>query len=223
MPDEALWHAAETTQLFVEIDPQKKQRIVHALHRRGHAVGFLGDGINDAPALNEADIGISVEGAVDVARESADVVLLTGDLGVLREGVEGGRRPFTNTMKYIAITTSANFGNMVSMALAVPLLPFLPLLPKQILVNNLLSDRPSMAIASDAIDPERLMRPLRWEVGAISRFMVVVLAFGTWRPAWRSRLGHLLMAIITAGGLRVLALPMFGYARLRMTWRQRDR
>jgi len=173
MRDEALWHEAERAQLFVEIDPQQKQRIVHALRRRGHAVGFLGDGINDAPALHEADVGISVEGAVDVARESADVVLLTADLDVLREGVEGGRRTFANTMKYIAITTSANFGNMVSMAVAVPLLPFLPLLPKQILFNNLLSDLPSMAIASDTVDPERLDRPQRWNVREIARFMLV--------------------------------------------------
>lgn len=173
MRDEALWHAAERAQLFVEIDPQQKQRIVHALRRRGHAVGFLGDGINDAPALHEADVGISVEGAVDVARESADVVLLTADLDVLREGVEGGRRTFANTMKYIVITASANFGNMVSMAIAVPLLPFLPLLPKQILFNNLLSDLPSMAIASDTVDPERLDRPQRWNVREIARFMLV--------------------------------------------------
>ncbi|MDE8651193.1 magnesium-translocating P-type ATPase [Novosphingobium album (ex Liu et al. 2023)] len=173
MGDEALWHAAERAQLFVEIDPQQKERIVHALRRRGHAVGFLGDGINDAPALYSADVGISVEGAVDVARESADVVLMTADLDVLRRGVEDGRHTFGNTMKYIAITTSANFGNMISMALAVPLLPFLPLLPKQILFNNLISDLPSMAIATDVVDPERLARPQRWDVREITRFMVV--------------------------------------------------
>jgi Mg2+-importing ATPase len=173
MSDEALWHAAERTHLFVEINPQQKERIVHALRHHGHAVGFLGDGINDAPALHAADVGISVEGAVDVARESAAIVLLTADLDVLRRGVEDGRRTFANTMKYIAITTSANFGNMISMALAVPLLPFLPLLPKQILLNNLLSDLPSMAIATDAVDPERLVRPLRWDVREITRFMLV--------------------------------------------------
>lgn len=196
MRDEALWHAAEQAQLFVEIDPQQKQRIVHALRRRGHAVGFLGDGINDAPALHEADVGISVEGAVDVARESADVVLLTADLDVLREGVEGGRRTFANTMKYIAITTSANFGNMVSMAIAVPLLPFLPLLPKQILFNNLLSDLPSMMIASDTVDPERLVHPQRWDVREITRFMLV---FGTISSLFDALTFLLLLTVVHAG------------------------
>ena len=128
MRDEALWHRAPSAPtLFVEVDPQQKERIVRALQRGGHAVGYLGDGINDAPALHAADVGISVDKAVDVARESADVVLLQPDLDVLRQGVEDGRRTFANTLKYIGITTSANFGNMVSMALATPLLPFLPL------------------------------------------------------------------------------------------------
>lgn len=176
MRDEALWHAAEKSMLFVETDPQQKERIVRALQHRGHAVGYLGDGINDAPALHAADVGISVEGAADVARESADIVLLTPDLDVLRRGVIDGRRTFANTMKYIAITTSANFGNMLSMALAVPLLPFLPLLPKQILLNNFLSDLPSMAISTDTVDDERMAVPQRWEVRQITRFM---LLFGT--------------------------------------------
>ena len=131
MKDEALWHLAPRTDLFVEIDPQQKERIVRALQRAGHSVGYLGDGINDAPALHAADVGISVEEAVDVARESADIILLSRDLDVLRSGVEDGRRTFANTLKYISITTSANFGNMVSMALATPLLPFLPLAAKQ--------------------------------------------------------------------------------------------
>ena len=131
LKDEALWHLAPRTDLFVEVDPQQKERIVRALQRTGHAVGYLGDGINDAPALHAADVGISVEQAVDVARESADIILLNRDLDVLRRGVEDGRRTFANTLKYICITTSANFGNMVSMALAAPLLPFLPLTAKQ--------------------------------------------------------------------------------------------
>ncbi|MCD6705272.1 MAG: HAD-IC family P-type ATPase [Thiobacillus sp.] len=114
LKDEALWHRAERTDLFVEVDPQQKERIVRALQRTGHAVGYIGDGINDAPALHAADVGISVEGAVDVARESADVVLLRSDLDVLRLGVQDGRRTFANTLKYISTTTSANFGNMVS-------------------------------------------------------------------------------------------------------------
>jgi Mg2+-importing ATPase len=173
LKDEALWHLAPRTDLFVEIDPQQKERIVRALQRTGHSVGYLGDGINDAPALHAADVGISVEAAVDVARESADIILLSRDLDVLRQGVEDGRRTFANTLKYISITTSANFGNMISMALATPLLPFLPLAAKQILLNNFLSDLPSLAISSDNADPERVLRPQRWNVGDIQNFMIV--------------------------------------------------
>lgn len=173
MSDRALANAAARTTLFAEIDPQQKERLVRALQQTGHTVGFLGDGINDAPALHIADVGVSVEHAVDVARESADVILLRRDLDVLRQGVEDGRRTFANTLKYISITTSANFGNMVSMALATPLLPFLPLLPKQILLNNFLSDFPSMAIASDRVDPEQVARPQRWDVKEVQRFMIV--------------------------------------------------
>ena len=173
LKDEALWHLAPRTDLFVEIDPQQKERIVRALQRTGHSVGYLGDGINDAPALHTADVGISVEEAVDVARESADIILLRRDLDVLRSGVEDGRRTFANTLKYISITTSANFGNMVSMALATPLLPFLPLAAKQILLNNFLSDVPSIAISSDNVDPDRVARPQRWSFKDIQHFMIV--------------------------------------------------
>jgi len=173
MRDEALWHLAPRTDLFVEIDPQQKERIVRALQRTGHSVGYLGDGINDAPALHAADVGISVAEAVDVARESADIILLSRDLDVLRQGVEDGRRTFANTLKYISITTSANFGNMISMALATPFLPFLPLAAKQILLNNFLSDLPSLAISSDNVDPERVSSPQRWNVKEIRRFMIV--------------------------------------------------
>jgi Mg2+-importing ATPase len=173
MKDEALWHRAPRTDLFVEIDPQQKERIVHALQRTGNSVGYLGDGINDAPALHAADVGISVAEAVDVARESADIILLSRDLDVLRQGVEDGRRTFANSLKYISITTSANFGNMISMALATPLLPFLPLAAKQILLNNFLSDLPSLAISSDKVDPERVSAPQRWNVKDIQRFMIV--------------------------------------------------
>jgi len=173
LKDEALWHRAERTDLFVEVDPQQKERIVRALQRTGHAIGYIGDGINDAPALHAADVGISVEGAVDVARESADVVLLQSDLDVLRLGVQDGRRTFANTLKYISITTSANFGNMMSMALATPLLPFLPLAAKQILLNNFLSDLPSIAISTDNVDSERTTTSQRWHVADVRRFMVV--------------------------------------------------
>ncbi len=173
MKDEALWHLAPRTDLFVEIDPQQKERIVRALQRTGHSVGYLGDGINDAPALHAADVGISVAEAVDVARESADIILLSRDLDVLRQGVEDGRRTFANTLKYISITTSANFGNMISMALATPLLPFLPLAAKQILLNNFLSDLPSLAISTDNVDPDHVSSPQRWNVKDIQRFMIV--------------------------------------------------
>lgn len=173
LKDEALWHLAPRTDLFVEIDPQQKERIVRALQRTGHSVGYLGDGINDAPALHAADVGISVEEAVDVARESADIILLSRDLDVLRSGVEDGRETFANTLKYISITTSANFGNMISMALVTPLLPFLPLAAKQILLNNFLSDVPSIAISSDNVDPEQVTRPQRWNVAEIRKFMIV--------------------------------------------------
>jgi Mg2+-importing ATPase len=173
LKDEALWNLAPRTDLFVEIDPQQKERIVRALQRTGHSVGYLGDGINDAPALHAADVGISVAEAVDVARESADIILLSRDLDVLRSGVEDGRRTFANTLKYISITTSANFGNMVSMAVATPLLPFLPLSAKQILLNNFLSDLPSMAISTDNVDANRVARPQRWNIKEIQRFMIV--------------------------------------------------
>jgi len=173
MRDEALWSLAERTDLFVEVDPAQKERIVRALQHTGHAVGYLGDGINDAPALHAADVGISVHGAVDVARDSADIVLLNADLDMLRRGLEEGRRTFANTLKYIYITTSANFGNMVSMALATPVLPFLPLTATQILLNNLLSDLPSMAISTDRVDADAIKRVPRWDMAEVRRFMIV--------------------------------------------------
>jgi Mg2+-importing ATPase len=173
MKEEALWHLAEQTDLFVEVDPQQKERIIRALQKRGHAVGYMGDGINDAPALHTADIGISVDQAVDVARQSADIVLLKRDLDVLRLGIESGRRTFANTLKYISITTSANFGNMISMAIATPFLPFLPLLPKQILLNNFLSDVPSVAISTDNVDAEQVRTVERWNIAEVRRFMIV--------------------------------------------------
>jgi Mg2+-importing ATPase len=173
MRDEALSSLAEQTDLFVEVDPAQKERIVRALQRTGHAVAYLGDGINDAPALHAADVGISVQGAVDVARASADIVLLTPDLGMLCRGLEEGRRTFANTLKYIYITTSANFGNMISMAVATPLLPFLPLTATQILLNNLLSDLPSMAISADRVDAGAVEQVRRWDIAEVRRFMIV--------------------------------------------------
>ena len=170
--EEALWNAAERTDLFVEVDPNQKERIIRALKRTGHVVGFLGDGINDAPAMHAADTSLSVEGAVDVAREAADFVLLERDLGVILRGVAEGRRTFANTLKYVLTTTSANLGNMVSMAVASLALPFLPLLAGQILLNNFLSDVPAVGIAGDAVDEELVARPRRWDMGFLRRFMV---------------------------------------------------
>ncbi|CDX56258.1 magnesium transporter [Mesorhizobium plurifarium] len=185
------------TDLFVEIDPNQKERIVEALRRSGHVVGYLGDGINDAPALHEADIGISVDTAVDVAREAADIILLKRDLGVLVRGVDDGRKTFANTMKYISITTSANFGNMISMAAASLYLPFLPLLAKQILLNNFLSDIPSLAIAGDNVDIEQLRRPRHWDIHFIRRFMV---SFGLVSSAFDfATFAFLLLAVRASG------------------------
>ncbi len=170
---DALLPIVEQADVFVEVDPQQKERIVRALQRNGHAVAYLGDGVNDAPSLHAADVGISVEGAVDVAREAADIILLERDLGVLKQGIEDGRRAFANTMKYICITTGSSFGNMVSMSLATPLLPFLPLTAVQVLVTNFLSDLPLMAVTTDNVDPERLGAPQRWSVRYIESFMLV--------------------------------------------------
>lgn len=197
--DEALWYLAERTDCFAEVDPAQKERIVRALQRTGHAVGYLGDGINDAPSLHAADVGISVDQAVDVARESADVVLLRPDLGVLERGIAEGRRTFANTLKYIRITTSANFGNMVSMALATPLLPFLPLTATQILLNNLLSDLPAMAISADRVDPERLRSPQRWDLAEVRRFMLV---FGLLSSVFDLLTFALLLRVFDADAMR---------------------
>jgi len=170
---EALWQVAPRTDLFVEVDPQQKERIVRALQRTGHAVGYLGDGINDAPALHAADVGISVDQAVDVARESADIILLKPDLDVLRQGVEDGRRTFANALKYINITTSEGFGYMVTMTWATPLLPFLPMTATQILLENFLSDLPSVTISTDNVDAETVKSPERWNIKDVKRFMIV--------------------------------------------------
>ena len=158
MRDEALWQAAERTNLFAEVDPNEKERIILALKKRGHVVGYLGDGINDAPSLHAADIGISVDSAVDVAKEAADFVLLKQDLSVLHQGIVEGRKTFGNTLKYIFMATGANFGNMFSMAGASLFLPFLPMLPKQILLINFMTDLPEMAIATDNVDPVMVQR-----------------------------------------------------------------
>ncbi len=173
MRDEALINLAPRVSLFAEVDPNQKERIIRALQKTGHVVGFLGDGINDAPALHAADVGISVDNAVDVAKEAADFVLLRHELGLVRQGIDEGRRTFANTLKYIYLTTSANFGNMISMAVASFFLPFLPLLAKQILLNNFLSDIPAIGIAGDRVDADWSRTPHRWDIGEVRRFMIL--------------------------------------------------
>ncbi|MDC0716679.1 magnesium-translocating P-type ATPase [Nannocystis bainbridge] len=172
--DAALGKVAEETRLFARVSPAHKSRIIRALRARGHVVGYLGDGINDAPSLHGADVGISVAGAVDVARDAAEVILLERDLGVLLAGILEGRRAFGNVMKYVLMGTSSNFGNMVSMAGAFVVLPFLPMLPTQILLNNFLYDLAQITIPTDNVDPGFLKKPRRWDIGLIRRFMVVL-------------------------------------------------
>jgi Mg2+-importing ATPase len=159
--------------VFAEIEPSQKEQIIKALQRAGKAVAYMGDGINDVAAIHAADTGISVEDAVDVAREAADFVLLEKDIDVLADGIIEGRRSFANSMKYIFITTGATFGNMFSVAGASLLLPFLPMLPKQILLTNFLTDFPFLAVSSDNIDEEQMERPGRWNIGLIRSFMIV--------------------------------------------------
>lgn len=171
--DEALLHIVEQTSLFVEVDPNQKERIILALGKMGHVVGYMGDGINDAPSLHAADVGISVDTAVDVAKQAADFVLLKNDLGVLREGILQGRRTFANTLKYVFMATSANFGNMFSVAGASLFLPFLPMLPTQVLLINLFTDFPEMTIAGDNVDDVMVNAPHRWDIHFIRRFMVI--------------------------------------------------
>ncbi len=164
---------SRTVDVFAEVEPTEKEQIVLALRRSGQVVGFLGDGINDAPALHAADVGISVAGAADVAREAADIVLLEKDLSVVARGLREGRRTFANTMKYVFMATSANFGNMFSMAGASLFLPFLPLAAKQVLLTNLLTDLPEMAIAADNVDDEATASPQHWDIGLVRRFMLM--------------------------------------------------
>ena len=164
---------AQDATIFARVDPDQKLRVIQALQERGAVVGYLGDGINDAPPLHVADVGISVDNATDVARAAADVILLQASLSAIAQGVREGRRTFGNTLKYIRMGTSSNFGNMLSMAGAALILPFLPMLPSQILLNNLIYDASQTAIPADTIDPETEQEPARWDIGGIERFMVV--------------------------------------------------
>jgi Mg2+-importing ATPase len=199
MSDAELAGAAARATLFARLSPAHKQRVIQALRGAGHVVGFLGDGINDAPALRAADVGVSVDTAVDVAKESADVVLLEKDLLVLAEGVLGGRKVFANILKYVRMGASSNFGNMFSVLGASLFLPFVPMAPIQILANNLLYDFSQVPIPADDVDPELIARPRPWSMNAIARyilfvgpcssvfdyttFLIMLYVFGCWDPA----------------------------------------
>ncbi|WP_222539123.1 magnesium-translocating P-type ATPase [Pedobacter polysacchareus] len=195
MSTAALVHQAVLTNIFAEVEPNQKERIIMALKKAGNVVGFIGDGINDAPALHIADVGISVDTAVDVAKQAADIVLLSHGLDVLIKGVLEGRITFTNTMKYIFMATSANFGNMFSMAGASLFLPFLPLLPKQILLTNLLTDFPEMAIATDRVDKVNIQKVQRWDLSFIKRFMII---FGLLSSAFDFLTFYVLLHVLQA-------------------------
>jgi Mg2+-importing ATPase len=199
MSDDELAGALETAHIFARLSPAHKQRIVHGLRARGHVVGFMGDGINDAPALRAADVGISVDTAVDIAKESADVILLEKSLMVLEEGVLEGRKVFANIIKYVRMGASSNFGNMFSVLGASAFLPYVPMLPIQVLTNNLLYDFSQVPIPTDNVDPEQIVRPRPWSMSEIRRFIlfigpvssifdystyfVMLFAFNCWNPA----------------------------------------
>lgn len=172
MDDSALASAAQEATIFARVTPEQKARLVRLLRHRGHAVAFLGDGVNDALALHSADVGISVDTGADVAKDAADVILLDKNLDVLADGIHGGRRIFANTIKYVMMGTSSNFGNMFSAAGASAILSFLPMLPSQILLNNLLYDASQLTIPTDRVDEEQLRRPSHWDLGFIRRFML---------------------------------------------------
>jgi len=174
MTDTALAHSVEKTTVFARVSPAQKNRILLALKHCGHVVGFMGDGINDAPSLHAADVGISVSSAVDVAREAADIILVEPGLSVLANGIIEGRKAFGNVMKYLLMGTSSNFGNMFSMAGASSFLPFLPMLPTQILLNNFMYDLSQITIPTDNVDDDFLRKPKQWNIGLIRKFMVFI-------------------------------------------------
>lgn len=174
MSEPALQHVAEEADVFARVSPVQKHRIIHALKTRGHVVGYLGDGINDAPSLHAADVGISVASAVDVARDASDIILLKPGLNILHKGILEGRRASANVMKYLLMGTSSNFGNMFSMAGASLFLPFLPMLPTQILLNNFLYDAAQITIPSDNVDESYLSTPRRWDMRVIRNFMIYI-------------------------------------------------
>ncbi len=173
MGPEALTVKVGKADIFAEVEPNQKERIIQALQKRGHIVGYMGDGINDVAALHAADVGISVNDATDVAQEAADFVLLEKDVSVISDGIREGRKTFANTLKYIFISTGATMGNMISVAVASIMLPFLPMLPKQILITNFLTDFPYMAISDDNVDEEQLEKPGKWNLKKIRLSMIV--------------------------------------------------
>ena len=174
MTDEQLAEAVETTDVFARLSPAHKKRVVQALQKKGHVVGFMGDGINDAPALRAADVGISVDNAVDIAKESADVILLEKNLMVLEEGVLEGRKVFVNILKYIRMGASSNFGNVFSLLGGCALLPFLPMQPLQMLLNNLLYDFSQVPIPTDNVGATLIAKPRPWQIGEIARFIFLI-------------------------------------------------
>ncbi len=174
MDDAALAYQTEHGAIFARVSPEQKNRVILGLKARGHVVGYIGDGINDAPSLHTADVGISVMNGVDVAKDAAKIILLEKDLAVLNEGVVEGRRCFANIMKYIIMSTSLNFGNMFSMAAASLFLPFLPMLPTQILLNNFLYDTSQVAVPGDNVDPALLHKPKRWQISFVRQFMMII-------------------------------------------------
>ena len=174
LSDNALAESANVTTVFAKLSPIDKQRIIKALQAKGHVVGFMGDGINDAPALRVADVGISVNSAVDIAKESSDIILLEQSLLVLQEGVIEGRKVFGNIIKYIKMAASSNFGNMFSVVGGSLFLPFLPMLPLQILTNNLLYDFSQTAIPTDNVDADWYRQPRKWEIGGLSKYILVI-------------------------------------------------
>ncbi|WP_083746540.1 magnesium-translocating P-type ATPase [Mycobacterium terramassiliense] len=198
LDDEGFVDAAQNHTIFARISPEQKARLIVSLRRNGRSVGFLGDGVNDALALHAADVGISVDSATDVAKDAADVVLLEKDLGVLATGVAEGRRIFANTIKYVLMGTSSNFGNMFSAAAASALLPFLPMLPSQILLNNLLYDSSQLAIPTDRVDEEQLHAPSHWDVAFIRRFMLI---FGPISSLFDFLTFGLMLGVLHAGAI----------------------
>jgi Mg2+-importing ATPase len=174
MDDVALTHATEVCHVFTKLSPDQKERIIKCMQKNGHVVGFMGDGINDAPALRAADVGISVDSAVDIAKESSDIILLDQNLLVLNDGVIEGRKVFGNIIKYVRMAASSNFGNMFSIVGVSAFLPFVPMLPIQILLNNLLYDISQSTIPTDTVDSEWLQKPRRWEIGKLQRFILAI-------------------------------------------------